>query len=369
MHRFGPGWTGWPRRSRRSGTWSCFLPMQVLFFFASRRPAHPSLMGDSPFVFSLPSFSFSSSTSPPPPLFPSHVQGGGRSKGRGGGYDDDSDSDFEEGASRKKKKAPKAKAAPPPPPPTRALVPELVECSSGGKVGVFAVSLILCGEVSCVAVAGVSVSLMLMLLTTVRLTFLIAADVLDHGSRFACSRPSCSCGVVSRGVQQTDRLEKMASFPPFCPSWAGADQMAKDFGKPSFWLDRLLVVSRPLPWQLPSHRMSTHQRTAFCRPRNRLLPVHSISRSLDFSVSRRHTPGLPTQVSPAFAEAEAAKKFFSVVRKSGTARGRGDDASMDSGEVWHACDGGVSSWTVRKDEDVNSRRHRSRGSVCRPPQQ
>lgn len=64
------------------------------------------------------------------------AKGGGRGKGRGGGYDDDSDSDFEEGAGRKKKKAPKAKVAPPPPPPTRALVPELVACSSGGKVGV-----------------------------------------------------------------------------------------------------------------------------------------------------------------------------------------------------------------------------------------
>ncbi|CAB1111878.1 unnamed protein product [Ectocarpus sp. CCAP 1310/34] len=61
-------------------------------------------------------------------------KGGGRGRGRGA-QDDDGDSDFEEdGGFGKKKKASKAKATPPPPPPTRAPVPELVFCSSGGKV-------------------------------------------------------------------------------------------------------------------------------------------------------------------------------------------------------------------------------------------
>lgn len=65
----------------------------------------------------------------------SSAKGGGRSKGRGGGYDDDDDSDFEFGAASKKKKASKAKPVPASAPPTRAPVPELVLCSSGGKVG------------------------------------------------------------------------------------------------------------------------------------------------------------------------------------------------------------------------------------------
>eukprot|EP00752_Nemacystus_decipiens_P012396 g10983.t1 len=62
-------------------------------------------------------------------------KGGGRSKCRGGAYDDDDDdSDFEFGATNKKKKASKAKPVPASAPPTRAPVPELVVCSSGGKV-------------------------------------------------------------------------------------------------------------------------------------------------------------------------------------------------------------------------------------------
>lgn len=61
-------------------------------------------------------------------------QGGGR--GRGKASRDDEDSDFEDAP---KKKAPKSKAKvlPPPPLPTRAVVPELVEAESGGKVRSF----------------------------------------------------------------------------------------------------------------------------------------------------------------------------------------------------------------------------------------
>lgn len=93
---------------------------------------------------------FPNTTSPfsshPPILPPSHAiryfpeffQGGGRGRGRGGNNNnDDSDSDFEDGGGRKKTSKAKAKgkaAPPPPPPPSRALVPELVLCSSGGKV-------------------------------------------------------------------------------------------------------------------------------------------------------------------------------------------------------------------------------------------